>query len=657
MRRGRPTKAVSDHTAPKPSPSPLRGSVDPFAALDSKPAPVSESASLDDISARFPPLDEFSLLHDTGGKFAFEQDSPTLNTQPKGIQQRVTEALADDAFAQPSTSTKSMSTQSKSLPASQGGERYLSQRGPPTTTKPHQSPLIIEPASQKPTMVSTGTMTSPSPPQSAHEASSSSSHPIFRFPSHEHRSSSQSRLPDSSNNLSTSQGADALGITRPTILDHRSKSQTATLRTSKSPASSRPSLEGQRPLALDLDNSLSRSKSTTSRSRPSSEYVAAHRNFLRSRESSLSRGKTALDSSLAHIPGTERLVGGSDSSNDEGDLNKISSNVDFLRAMEEEDPDKRKEKRRSSGSRHIKRSSMPAISLSNTKSLLAGRFGDAFRRFEASNTKERAPSQSPDRRGRELTPIAGSEATDGRSDDGQVVEETQEIPPEVRRELERRRLSQEEKRVADAAAAYKQRLAERGDNGRRSAPAGPMNKAASIQSKVQSLLDESGRSSPTKIAEGYGRFTHSPDRSSSRQAQEPTTTATATSSASGPVSRKPLPTNPISKASPKSSLPTDPSIATKIRQPATTTAAIRPTAPPKPHALRTGGRADGSLASPLGVSTRSTQQDDVGDGGSEVAIVNGDGVNENWEASFVKRYPTLSKLEMVETEIERGREK
>ena len=113
---------------------------------------------------------------------------------------------------------------------------------------------------------------------------------------------------------------------------------------------------------------------------------------------------------------------------------QIDSNVDFLKAIEEEEASKRKEKRLSSGSRHIKRASMPSVSLSGTKSLLAGRFGDAFKRFEAntSGSEQRASSRSPVRGPNDLTPIAGSEATDGRSDDGNDLEDSQEIPPEMR---------------------------------------------------------------------------------------------------------------------------------------------------------------------------------------------------------------------------------
>ena len=172
--------------------------------------------------------------------------------------------------------------------------------------------------------------------------------------------------------------------------------------------------------------------------------------------------------------------------------------------MEEGDPTKKKEKRTSSGSKGEKRRSMPSISLSNTKSIIAGRFGEAFRRFETNNETNR-DATALDRESI-LTPITGSEATDGRSDDGQVIEEVEDTP-EVRRELERRRLSQEERRVAEGAAAYKKQVAEQGgetnkNRGREGT------RAAMIQNKVQSLLDESNKASPTKPPDGYGHFAY-----------------------------------------------------------------------------------------------------------------------------------------------------
>ncbi|KAJ5054638.1 uncharacterized protein L3040_000905 [Drepanopeziza brunnea f. sp. 'multigermtubi'] len=97
MRRGRPVVSSQANSAPKPSPSPMRAAVnDPWAALD----PASSTPAIDEVAARFPSLDQFSLLHD-GGKFDFDTSSPIKPAQSRDLGQRVTEKLADDAFATP----------------------------------------------------------------------------------------------------------------------------------------------------------------------------------------------------------------------------------------------------------------------------------------------------------------------------------------------------------------------------------------------------------------------------------------------------------------------------------------------------------------------------------------------------------------------------
>ncbi|KAI9881105.1 MAG: hypothetical protein M1830_008263 [Pleopsidium flavum] len=652
MRRGRPTKASSEHTAAKPSPSPLRGAAsDPFAALDTTQASAGPAPSADELSNRFPTLDQFALLHDSGSKFEFDHTSPVNTSLPKDITQRVTEVLADEAFAlppqqklTPSTLVKPASTISKSETLSV--ERSLDRR----RDLPQQSPLLHQPTPHRAVMVSTGTMTSPSPPPSFVKPSTLSSSSIHRLPnSSEHRSSSQPRASDTSKFRTSSLRPDPLGPKRPGLLDHRSKSQTATITVPRSPASSRPSLEGQRPSSLDLDNTLSRSKSVNTRPRPSSVYVESNLDYLRERESVSSKGHP--DGSLLESVRAASAATGVFGEAQE-DV-KIVSDVDFLRAMEEDEALKKKDKRSSSGSKHVKRASMPSISLSGTKTLLAGRFGDAFRRFETntSNSQPRTPSPSPDRDRRGLTPIAGSEATEGRSDDGNVNEETEEVPPEVRRELERRRLSQEERRVATAGAEYRKRMAEREENGReRAGVGGEVNRAASIQNKVRSLLDESKRSSSSKSAEGYGRSTDSERASQPRRFEE------QRPSSHGPINapRKALPDTVAVAPGVRMTVATDLTV-DKTRRPdnaAAPSALIqrtqqRPTAPPKPKSLRTGGQSElpqSSSVDPLVQNTKPSQLD------REARSRNGD----DWETNFSKRYPSLSGLEMVETEIDKG---
>lgn len=668
MRRGRPTKAGVDHK-PKPSPSPLRAAVnDPFIALDA--VPTTEALPIDDPSIRFPPLDEFSLLHDSGYKFAFDLEAK--NKPAKDISQRVTDALADEAFAQPKTTNRA-SLQNTSKPPAHTPSLEVKPKSIADSTsksKTIQYPNHQDPTAQRPTMVSTGTMTSPSPSSPTLPNTANSNRPVFRFPlsSPIYRSSSQPRASDTSEMEAASFQIDGVVQKRPNFLGHRSKSQILIEESSKN---HQPSLEAKHRSAYlsGVDVTVHRSKSANSKARPSSVQTPSKPNLLRR----LSREKYKLEEPNQESANAPLLTSALTGEADDGEeAVKIDSNVDFLKAKEEEDASKRKEKRISSGSRHIKRASMPSVSLSGTKSLLAGRFGEAFRRFETNTgaPEQRDSSRSPVR-GNDLTPIAGSEATDGRSDDGNALEESEEIPPEMRRELERRRLSQEEKRVADAAAAYRQRLAEGGDDGKRR-PVGLNNKAASIQSKVQSLLDESGRASPspTKTATGYGRFTDLTDEQPTRPSQPghpPRTTSRQIPmqpsdglSSQMRSKSKPLPEMPPTVGAPNPTLSNRPPPvqgSPRHSAPPTEQPFTRPIGPPKlqpkPQILRTGGRPPSpakppSLIAKKPLPSRLQQQHSLPDAASL------DGADDDWETTFSKRYPDLSGLEMVETVIDSG---
>ena len=668
MRRGRPTKAGADHK-PKPSPSPLRAaSSDPFVALDTAPTTAADSLPSDDPSVRFPPLDEFSLLHDSGSKFAFDPEAK--NKPLKDISQRVTDALADDAFAQPKASTKTP-TQTLSKPPAHTPSLEVKPKSVVDDTSKSKAihfPKRQDSAPHRPTMVSTGTMTSPSPPSPTLQNAVNSNRPPFHFPpsSPTHRSSSQPRASDVLEAEAASSHGDVVGQNRPNFLGHRSKSQILNEESSKA---YQPSLElRHRSAYLDgVDVTVQRSKSANSKARPSSVQTPSKPNLLRRLSRERSRLEGPNNQSVNAPLLTSTLTGEVD---DGEEAIKIDSNVDFLKAMEEEDASKRKEKRISSGSRHIKRASMPSVSLSGTKSLLAGRFGEAFRRFETNTgaPEQRNSSRSPVR-GNDLTPIAGSEATDGRSDDGHAFEESEEIPPEMRRELERRRLSQEEKRVADAAAAYRKRLAEGGDDVKRR-PAGLNNKAASIQSKVQSLLDESGRGSPspTKTASGYGRFTSSSDEQPIQQAQPNhpprTTSRQIPMQPSNDFSSQMRPTSKLMPEKPQnvgranlslSNRPPPLQNPPRHSAPPTEQPFTRPVGPPKPQPkpqiLRTGDRPP-SPAKPPSLVAKKPLPSRLQDQQSLPETAPLAGADEDWELNFSKRYPDLYGLEMVETEID-----
>ena len=664
MRRGRPIKASGDVKTPKPSPSPLRPVAgDPFTALDSNAPKTSDTGLLDDVSARFPALDDFSILHDKGTKFAFDPKTEVPKQPKQDLSQRVTNALADDAFAY------KLKTAS-AVPPNRRIEINERPPAPPVSSKPPsrnaaQSRDISHPAStephdpQKSIMVSTGTMTSP-PRSPTLRPQSISNRPIFRVPSppSDHRSSSQPRNSDPYSLIYPD------AAKRPATSDYRETSQLS----NDSSTLGRPSFDSNHKQSYlsSVNDGMHRSKSASTVSRPSSMQSSSKPNILRR----LSRERPQVDepsqeaTSLAFAKGEEPESG--------EEASKIDSNVEYLKVMEEEDTSKRKEKRLSGGSRHVKRASMPSMSLAGTKQLLAGRFGEAFRKFETNNGPERRESShSPTPGPSHLTPIEGSEATDGRSDDGKVLEESEEAPPEVRRELERRRLSQEERRVTDAAAAYRQRLAEGGDN-----RAGPSSKATSIQSKVKSLLDESGRASPspTKTASGYGRFTDQQALSDS-QPQQPEKDLLPRKSSqfspSDPTSTPKITRYPPRVASkPDAPSATPPSLAPQSvpkmisasfstndhqRQSGPSTDMQKPPGPPKPQpkplALRTGDRVLQSPAKPPSLASKNSSTQHLQPSDPPAALVNS-GPDDDWETSFSKRYPDLSGLEMVETEID-----
>jgi AP2-associated kinase len=624
MRRGRPT-APTQQPAAKPSSSPMRGTTsDPFAALDSQDVQTRRAAA-DELAARFPSLDEFSLLHDRGQKFEFAQ-SPT-GSDP--INKRITEALADDAFAlPPAKADAAPAINPTSIPPSSSVSRTPSFKKPKPyqkdastpyqagSPKPYQADMSKKPsmtlqqsASGRGGMVSTGVQTSPSssPALSAQQLPDVNKRPIWKVP-----------LSSSHHNRTMSEKSPSSPLLKPELalpprpsLDSRSRSQMSILSIPKSTASSRPSLESQRP-AMEIGHTIDRTTST------------------------------AVDDS------------------DDGEARNIRSSVDFLRQIERDDSGQ-KHRRSSSQSKHNRLGSLSSLT-SNTKNIVKGRFGDAFRRFETNNKTpehERAepamvPSEQfvePRRNHRDLTPIAGSEVTGHLSDDDRgPVDETEDLPPEVRRELERRRLSEEERRVEAAAAEYKKRVAEQGPG----KPRAPSSKASTIQNRVKNLLDESSKPPPVnRTAEGYGKYTGNAkplptrpqDQSGMRQAP---VVARKPVSMGGPQSGQ---AQDLAYAKPSGRPNLPPPIPSASAPPATNARAPSgpPPRAPKPRALQTGGSVNTVPASisPNKAAASSRDKPLPRGGGPE-------GAGDDWDMeTFSKRYPSLSGLEMVETEIPR----
>lgn len=812
MRRGRPNAPGQQRTLAGHTPSPMRGAAaDPFAALDSMNPEVRASA-VDELSSKYPSLDEFSILHDKSSTFQFDKTKTAPAKAPKNdaLQKRVTQALADDAFAQPSKPSSApaskVSSEAPTGPSKVASAARLQslpqEEQPPALPTRRAGPFDQKIPQAKSSMISTGVGSSPpaSPYLHGNRAAEAKQQAVNRFPP---RTSSHAARESSAQGL--------LDPKRPTMPDlHRSKSSITALTVPsldvpKSPASSRPSLEGQRPSIDDLAGSeaLSRSKSAHARSgpRPASVYVDKNLDYLRDRESGRLSATHRTTQSVSRDKSPVPEVAAVDSSDDdEGpinldrkDSNTIQDNVDYLRAREAQTEHhhgpramksvfgSKKDRRGSSGgsnSGHHKRSSLGAMGqgLAKTGEIMKGKFGDAFRKFEAgggdrdnglydeppaspgleddsdfhrhrhllknnrrdssgervrksgeygrrshdkghgrsSGEYERERTMSKERR--VLTPIAGSEAPSSgpRSDlnddfhdrdmDASFMEE-QDLPPEVRRELERQRLAQEERRVEAAREAHRQRAAgERpGDN-----------KSSTIPSRVTNLMDEAGgrsREPPRKTAEGYGRYNDEP-RSNVNKAlpPNPPQMQRAYQQASTP---KPVPgiattmgapapswQADLQYAKPRNSLPTAPasappataaahatrSPATGVPAPAniitsppammpanrvsTATTGPRPSAPPKPAGLRTPQRTGGPSLEQLlqrdleGVADmpgKAEQQQPRLDqdaqqrwgaqrtGGPNAASPVGADVD--WEEQFSKRYPSLSGIEMVEADF------
>ncbi|CAI4211829.1 unnamed protein product [Parascedosporium putredinis] len=204
MRRGRPQAAApttSQPQQPQPAPqkrdpnrSPQRVNGDPFAALDSKKG----SGSADELSSRFPTLDQFDLFHAKGMKFDFDAPSSPAGEPSEDLRDRVSEKLADEAFAhsrasppkaadvpKPPVSTPPVVQSQPRPPSMLVSSKKLP---PPTASRPAEmsraqaiitsNPELQAISSKTSSYVSTGTMTTPP----REEPQQRGAPQIYRFP-------------------------------------------------------------------------------------------------------------------------------------------------------------------------------------------------------------------------------------------------------------------------------------------------------------------------------------------------------------------------------------------------------------------------------------------------------------------------------------------
>ncbi|KAL7898580.1 hypothetical protein HDV63DRAFT_356099 [Trichoderma sp. SZMC 28014] len=513
MRRGRPN--------PSPSRTPVPAKVnsgDPFAALDSKAAAAAASvrrAEPDELSARFPRLDEFSLLQD---QKTFNFDSTPISPRPqRDLGAKVAERLADEAFAssrspaqtpvqrphsvapissRPPLDISQSPLDIKPLPklaplsATQSG---VSRAQSIITSNPELTAIANKTANSS--YVSIGTMTEASPSEKERQMDFDRSRRSLDVETS--RETPRAAALTGQNTAKRMSGGNwASANTRSSSVQPRlSQSTVASSRTSLDNLSSQEDLIDMRSSAGNLGL----------KQRPvSSTYEPSTLEFLRERENASkppSRQSSVNRHSSWHLPLSSSNTGRN--TNDGGV--SLKEQARSSRSFEIKDHDQ---------SRPVPK---PETTASTSKNLLSGKFGGAFKKFESNapsdNESDFRPSSSGKEQGRRtLTPIQGSEAADDRSDtDG---EGHGHMTAEMRREMERRQLEEEEARVEAAQADYRRRIAEGGSpsKARPSVAPKPMGaaRAASIQNRVQSLLSEEQKpSNVPRTAHGYGKYTDS----------------------------------------------------------------------------------------------------------------------------------------------------
>lgn len=668
MRRGRPGAPTQPAPTPavKPNPSPARG--DPFAALDSKEYDIRKGA-VDELSQKYPSLDEFSIAHEKGGTFTFppRSDSKPADATPQNkssnVNERVANALADQVFGQsrPSTSVPRISSatqlQQVSSSPSKLGDVHTSAReimkDSRSAARPPAPAIAVE-------YTTTGTGASPPASATKTQFPEISSRPIWKVPD-QSRASSQLR----NSGISDGKPSSLVPPKHSEMVEiPQYKSKTGNLTST----SSRPSLEGHRPvLAEDAGEPLTRTKSATFRQRPSSAYVSSNLDYLRDQEHTRKR------------PSTERRRSSKDPSRNHEtaiDDANIIDDMDYLR--HNEDAERRMSHRHSL---HRKNGSRSSHSVSSgAKHILGGKLGDAFKRFEHRPSDDEIlvdmSSEKP------ILQLAHPGHRDPKSDADSAIDETEDLPPEMRREMERRRLSQEERRVAKATAEYRSQVEESQGTG---GVGGLLNRASTIQKRVQTLLDEAGQSSaPTKrTAEGYGRYTDTSDEDAPEPRRAattviPTKTAPPPTVASKPMVMSASPSLPYArpKQQPLESTATAPAATASSAQATAprTRELARPSVPPKSPSLRTGGAPWPPLSTAAQISSSLKPSSglaallakdlegvpDYPPRGSSAACstaaetsANGSAgeLGDDLESDFSRRYPSLSGIEMVETEI------
>ncbi|KAH8169708.1 protein kinase domain-containing protein [Sarocladium implicatum] len=655
MRRGRPAASAAAPAAAAAAAAQRVTSGDPFAALDSKSARKTDE---DEISSRFPSLDQFSLLHDSGSKFEF--GSPVTSPVQKGDAkpQQLTEHLADEAFAparkpsphvatsiaptarahsaapsstgptlRPTVSSEASLTRVPSAPSNSNSKSDVSLAQTIISSNPDLKAISSRNTSR---YVSTGTMTSP--------IISSNPTPGTQLPT---RVSSR---------VSTIQ-AQATPEVKRSADPSPSITRTSTMQSDlmKFDSSPRLSVDAGRPSA-EAPATSARSNLPANRPRPvSTNLEGSSLDFLREREQSRPQSRTSPNPIWSPPPQPSP----SRSPMPIGEPVKENSDLEYLRSYEE-----REAKNEVLG---IKGNRQSVDNFSGAKPKLVGKFGDAFQRFENSSPQTTARTPSPlkeleaDRR--DLTPAREVDVEDGWSNGGAAgIEE--DLSPEKRRELERQQLLDEEARVAKAQAEYRHRVAT--ENSGTTGPgqprtSQPVPRSSTIQNRVQSLLSDEARAAPVhRTAEGYGKYSDAAFAAGRTEKAAPSIPRKPVLAPKprmdGPPQRKGSVPSVAASESTRST-PTGSSAAYAPKQ-----GAPRPTAPKKPihlNSLPTGGQSSpGKALRPVRPTQAEAEEQLIAlDIPGQPALDMTQAEKDNYLDDFSKRFPSLSSIEMVERDI------
>lgn len=632
MRRGRPTVQPQAQKQGSRSPAPKVTNGDPFAALDSKAG--RRLVEEDEIASRFPTLDQFTLFHEKGSKFDFDTSASSPSSQDHVRNKRLTERLADEAFS------LSQQTPEKPLPSSRPHSATPAVQQP----QPAPSPPAERPPSKTPTtLLGTETHRSGRAPSIVHNNRTTSSQTCPEYVS---TGTMTSDLPS---RASTPQANSPYAQ----VLPERSASKPssdAPLPSVHPPhlrqpsPSSRPSLEDNRHQAHQAQTAEAVERSTAFNTRPrpaSTSFESSTPAFLRENRSANSQ-KISLHAGSRAVPQPSDTHPTANSQS-RADSPNITEESSFEIGGPNAEP---------RGKKFVigKRMTLPTPRVLNTHSR---KFDDPVNQLDATSSHGSGIANRADSPSRFVGPPNPAAAINREPAADQSVNALDDMnedgsKPEIRRELERRKLEEEEKRVTAAQAEYRNCVSSSG----RPVPGpknvgGPPRTASTIQSRMQSLLNEEHRPvSIQRTAQGYGKYTDAPSECTNQKPPAAT-------------KRKSVGAKPIAGAPSKAvnAINSNKSHVSKMAMLAPSTspkpAGSKPPAPKKKPTHLNSFPTTGHAESPVKqVLTAQSEQLIAIDLAGQPILEMSAKDKEDYIQDFTKRFPSLSSIEL---ESQQGR--